>query len=142
MLELKERLSVSGVVQDDPFAAERWKILLRLKDAEGPTWWGEMVFGIRKANDAQCGSGDMVWTKGGRASPAVETDVEGFIGPMTTRLQLYMLQRPLGHSPFICEGAAVTPDLHYNGAWHADCLDPIECACGGSSGDFTLARLG
>ena len=142
MLELRDNSSVATFAHCNSFAARQWKILLKLKSADRATMWGEMVFTILKTNDAQCGTGDMFWTQGGRVSPAVRTDVEGLVVATTARLQLYMLERPIGHSPFICEGEAITPDLHYSGTWHANCLDPVGCACGGSSGDFTFVKLG
>jgi hypothetical protein len=120
-------------------SAERWEIIVRYREA-GKIYVGRMTFSMSGSAQVQSGTGLMSWSRGRSRSQGFATDVEGSIDETSAFLQLYILHRPIGHSPLVCEGSAVEPSARYEGRWSNDCLNPRECGCRGASGEFTLVR--
>lgn len=126
----------------EPQAGGRWELRIRMEfESIDDVEVRAMVDFVQLGNQF-AGQTEATYYFEDREGPAFDADFEGDMTDTDVRLDMTFLEGELAGTPYNCKGSAETKGKRYTGRWHMPCLDPVECACEGDDGDFTLTRIG
>lgn len=138
---LTPKTKVLEQFETQPRAGGQWELNLKIDLTDGPLHGRAVVDFILLGEQFSGTTLLHLELNDIKNAPGVGCDIEGEISAGDVYLSVILDDEELSRSPFQCDGKAIQAGKSYEGSVFVPCIDPVECGCGGSTGEFTLTRI-